>query len=63
MLFEALDEIDVYDGVYANASLLHASRLTLSGILGRIHRALRPDGLLWASYKAGTAEGYDGFGR
>ena len=63
MLFEALDEIDVYDGVYANASLLHASRLTLSGILGRIHRALRPYGLFWASYKAGTAEGYDGFGR
>ena len=63
MLFEALDEIEAYDGVYANASLLHAPRLALSNILGRIHRALRPDGLFWASYKAGDAEGHDSFGR
>ena len=63
MLFEALDAIDAYDGIYANASLLHAPRRALSGILGRIHRALRPDGLFWASYKAGNAEGHDGFGR
>ena len=63
MLFEALDAIEAYDGVYANASLLHVPRLALSGILGRIHRALRSGGLFWASYKAGDAEGHDGFGR
>jgi SAM-dependent methyltransferase len=63
MLFEALDEVEAYQGIYANASLLHAPRAALSDILGRIHHALRPDGLFWASYKAGDAAGHDRFGR
>lgn len=63
MLFDALDETGAHHGVYANASLLHAPRSALSGILGRIHRALRPEGLFWASFKAGDAEGHDRFGR
>lgn len=63
MLFEALDDEAAFDGVYANASLLHAKRTALTGILSRIHRALLPGGLFWATYKAGNAEGHDSFGR
>lgn len=33
------------------------------GIIDRIHRALRPGGVLYASFKAGEAEGRDGLGR
>ena len=49
--------------VWANACLLHVPRTALPGILARIHRALKPGGLFYASFKAGTAEGRDRFGR
>jgi SAM-dependent methyltransferase len=45
MLFHELDECEAYDGVWASACLLHVPRDQLGGILGRIHRALKPDGL------------------
>ncbi len=41
-----------YDGVWANACLLHVPRADLSDVLQRIQRALRPCGLFYASYKA-----------
>ena len=63
MLFDELDESGVYDGVWASACLLHAPRGELAGILGRIHRALKPDGLFYASYKAGEDDGRDSLGR
>ncbi|MFD1744727.1 class I SAM-dependent methyltransferase [Rhizobium helianthi] len=52
-----------FEGVWANACLLHVPRLELPAILNRIHRALKPSGLFYASYKAGQGEGLDGFGR
>lgn len=63
LLFEDIDEQAAYDGVWAHACLLHVPRAALPGILARIHRALRPGGLFFASYKAGEAEGRDRFGR
>lgn len=63
MLFEELEAVDAYDGVWASASLLHAPREALTGILARVHRALRPGGLFMASFKGGKAEGRDTFGR
>ena len=35
----------------------------LVGILARIHRALKPDGLFYASYKVGHGDGRDSLGR
>ena len=61
--FEQLDAIGAYDGIWACASLLHAPAGDLVGILSRIHRALRPDGVFTASFKAGNGEGRDSFGR
>ena len=63
MLFDELDETAAYDGVWASACLLHAPRGELAGILGRIHRALKPGGLFYASYKAGEGDGRDSLGR
>ncbi|CAN7144189.1 class I SAM-dependent methyltransferase [Neorhizobium sp. LjRoot104] len=61
--FGEIDVISEFDGIWANACLLHAPRAELSGILGRIHKALRPGGVFYASFKAGEAEGHDGLGR
>jgi SAM-dependent methyltransferase len=63
MLFHELDEREAFDGVWASACLLHAPRDELAGILARIHRALRPEGLFYASYKVGHGDGRDSLGR
>lgn len=63
MAFHELDDIAAYDGVWACACLLHAPREELTDDLARIFRALRPGGLLTASFKAGNSEGRDRFGR
>jgi SAM-dependent methyltransferase len=63
LLFEELHAHDAYDGVWASACLLHVPRDDLSGILRRIHQALKPDGLFYASFKAGEDDGRDNLGR
>ena len=63
LLFEDLSANAAFDGVWANACLLHVPRPALPGILARVHQALRPGGVFYASYKAGEAEGRDRFGR
>jgi predicted TPR repeat methyltransferase len=42
---------------------LHVPRNELAGILSRIHRALKPEGVFYASYKMGDHEGRDSLGR
>ena len=63
MTFVQLREEKRYDGVWANACLLHAPAEALHDILGRIWRALKPGGLLFASFKAGDGPGRDALGR
>ncbi|MDM9621053.1 class I SAM-dependent methyltransferase [Rhizobium sp. S96] len=63
MRFDELDAEDAFDGTWAEASLLHVPRTELPGVLERIRRALKPGGILHATFKAGDAEGHDGFGR
>lgn len=63
MKFEDLSEERRYDGVWANASLLHVPIDGLHDVLGRVWRALRPDGQLFASFKAGDGPGRDALGR
>lgn len=63
LLFGDLDEKDSFDGVWANACLLHVPRRDLPGIIERIHAALRPRGVFYASFKAGSREGRDRFQR
>lgn len=63
MLFDQLDARDSYDGVWASACLLHVPRDELTGILARIHRALKPSGVFYASFKIGASDGRDKLGR
>jgi SAM-dependent methyltransferase len=62
--FDELDAREVYDGVWASACLLHVPRDQLAGVLSRIRRALKHDGVFYASYKVGHGEGgRDSLGR
>lgn len=63
MLFDQLDAREAYDGVWASACLLHVPRDELAGILTRIHRALKPSGAFYASFKVGEGDGRDNLGR
>lgn len=63
MRFDELAMVEAYDGVWANACLLHAPRSALSDTLTRIFTALKPGGIHVATFKAGGVEGRDGLGR
>jgi SAM-dependent methyltransferase len=63
LLFQELDEVEAYDGVWANACLLHVPRPELADVLARIWRALKPAGYFFASYKEGDADGRDTLNR
>jgi SAM-dependent methyltransferase len=63
LLFHDLDEVEAYDGVWANACLLHVPRQELKQILTLIWRALKPGGYFYASFKTGDADGRDTLNR
>ena len=63
LLFHELDAVEAYDGVWANACLLHVPRDDLANILSLIWRALKPGGAFFASYKEGDAGGRDTLNR
>lgn len=57
--FQQLDYADHFDGVWACASLLHASVQELPDILRRVATAMKPNGVLYASWKYGDLERID----
>ncbi|MCM2435399.1 class I SAM-dependent methyltransferase [Agrobacterium rosae] len=63
MLFNELDAISLYDGVYACASLTHVPRNELGGIIKKVYRAMAENAVVWASFKSGVEEGTDALGR
>ncbi|TIX88793.1 class I SAM-dependent methyltransferase [Rhizobium sp. P44RR-XXIV] len=63
MRFETLDASAAFDGIWAEASLLHVPRSDLANIIDRILRALKDGGIFHSSFKAGDAEGHDTLGR
>ena len=63
MRFDELDAEETYDAVWAHACLLHVARADLPGVLASVHAALRANGLHFANYKLGSAEGRDPLGR
>ena len=52
-VFDDIDGADIYDGVWANFSLLHASSTDFPKILKALHQALKPDGILHLGMKIG----------
>lgn len=63
LLFEDIDFDAEFDAVWANACLLHVPKPDLAAILGKVRRAIRSGGVLYASFKTGGSEGIDQFGR
>ncbi|QHO76611.1 SAM-dependent methyltransferase [Bradyrhizobium sp. CCBAU 051011] len=63
LLFHELDEVEAFDGIWANACLLHVPRDQLATVLSLIWRALKPSGVFFASYKEGDADGRDTLSR
>ena len=61
--FDDIDGVDLYDGIWANFSLLHAERDALPRILGALHAALRAGGRLHIAMKLGTGTRRDAIGR
>lgn len=62
-VFSDLDAVGVYDGIWANFSLLHAPREDFPIHLAAIHRALKPGGHFHIGLKLGTGAKRDGIGR
>lgn len=56
MSFDEMQYRSQFDGVWACASLLHEKKAELPELLRRFHRALKPDGIMYASFKYGAAE-------
>jgi len=61
--FDDLEATGIYDGIWANFSLLHAPRSAFARHLGALQRACKPDAKLHIGMKLGTGEGYDSLGR
>jgi SAM-dependent methyltransferase len=60
---EDLDEVAIYDGVWACAGLLHIPRWRIEATFASIIRALRPQGIWYMSFKKGESAGQDAKGR
>ena len=57
MRFQDLEDKDVYDGIWACASILHLHKDELPDVLARMRDALKNRGLIYASFKYGEFEG------
>ncbi len=55
MLFQDMPFSSEFDAVWANASLLHVPYQNLRGVIDGFHKALVPNGILYASFKYGTS--------
>ena len=54
--FLDVDEHHLYDGIWACASLLHLSENEIPEVLNRLWLALKPGGVMYASFKVGESE-------
>ncbi len=49
--FQEMDYVDVFDGIWACASLLHVPKDQLADVFHRLVQALKPNGVLYCSFK------------
>ena len=57
MLFQELDDIEKYDGIWACSSILHVSKKELKSVLEKMATALKDGGVIYTSFKYGNFEG------
>ena len=60
MRFQDIAYEDKFDGIWACASLLHVPAEELPEVLKKMRRALKPGGVLYASFKYGEGTVYRG---
>jgi len=56
MSFQELEFEEEFDGIWACASLLHVPKTDIDAVLDRLSRALKPQGVMYLSFKYGTGE-------
>ncbi len=61
--FDDIQEVEAYDGIWANFSLLHASAQKFPLHLAALYRALRPGGYFHIGMKLGAGSKRDSLGR
>jgi SAM-dependent methyltransferase len=54
--FQEIARQEAFDGIWACASLLHVPASELPDVMARLRRALKPGGILYASFKYGSGE-------
>ncbi|MBR7887390.1 class I SAM-dependent methyltransferase [Marinomonas sp. A79] len=57
--FQQLDSVNQYHGIWCCASLLHVPKDELPAVFINLQNALKPDGVLYVSFKYGTSERFD----
>lgn len=57
MLFQELDEIGMYDGIWACSSILHLPKQKLLPVIRKMCNALKDNGVIYTSFKYGDFEG------
>ena len=57
--FLSLDEEEKYDGVWAQASILHLEEESLRKVLNLISRALKTGGVFYTSFRKGEVDGFE----
>jgi SAM-dependent methyltransferase len=63
MRFQDVTYHNEFDGIWACASLLHAAREELPGILRQLSRALKPGGIFYMSFQLGEGDRVEPDGR
>ena len=57
MLFQELDEVGVYDGIWACSSILHLPKQELLSVIQKMCIALKDNGVIYTSFKYSNFEG------
>ena len=57
MIFQDLDEMNQYDGIWACSSILHLPKQELKAVLVKMADALKEQGIIYTSFKYGDFEG------
>ena len=57
MLFEELDKVEAYDGIWACASILHVEKQLLPEIIRKMANATKKGGIIYTFLKYGDFEG------